>query len=67
MRLRTALIITVTGWCSAKGCSQPGIESTGTYALDRNVNGTTISVDMPCAACALPPTRPRVRNTQLNT
>src|SRR5918992_5770219 len=29
----------VTGWLSATACSQPGIDSTGTYALDTKVKG----------------------------
>jgi hypothetical protein len=35
--------MTVIGWCSAIGWSHPGIESTGTYALDTNVSGNTSS------------------------
>jgi hypothetical protein len=31
----------VIGWFSAIGCIQPGIESTGTYALDTHVSGNT--------------------------
>ena len=57
IRLRTALMITLTGWLAAKGCIQPGIDSTGTLALEMNENGIT-SIDMPCAAWALPETRP---------
>jgi hypothetical protein len=65
IRLRTALMITLTGWLAAKSCSQPGIESMGTNALDTNVGGTTASVAMAWAACALPATRPRLMKTQV--
>ena len=50
---------------AANGCIQPGIVSTGTYALDTNVSGNT-SIDMPCAACADPETRPMRMNIHVN-
>ena len=61
---RTALVMTVIGWCSAIGCIQPGIESTGTLALDTNDSGKTSS-DMPWAAWALPATRPSQTNIHM--
>ncbi len=64
MRLRTALMITVTGWFAANGCIQPGMLVIGTLALDTNENGIT-SIDNPCAACALPLTSPIVMNTHV--
>ena len=36
---RTALHMTVMGWCSATGCIQPGRVSTRTYALDMKMTG----------------------------
>ena len=36
---RTADAVTDTGWCSANGCSQPGIVSTGTNADEANTSG----------------------------
>src|SRR5438094_9970828 len=66
MRLREALITAVTGWFLAKACIHPGIECTGTYALDTNVSGTTQSVAMPWAACAFPAHSPTLMNTQEN-
>ena len=39
---RTASTMTVTGFTSATGCSQPGIESTGTNAEEMNVSGKMI-------------------------
>jgi hypothetical protein len=37
-----ASTMTVTGWWEATACIQPGIDSTGTYALDTKVSGNTI-------------------------
>jgi hypothetical protein len=31
----------VIGWCCAKACIHPGIEATGTYALDTQVSEAT--------------------------
>ena len=42
--------MTVTGLYSAKGCSQPGIESTGTNADEMNVIGKMIVKPYPFAA-----------------
>src|SRR5215218_2642505 len=39
---RTAAAVTGTGWCSANGCSQPGIESTGTNTDEANTSGASI-------------------------
>jgi hypothetical protein len=61
---RTALVMIVIGWFSATGCSQPGIESTGTIALDTNDSGK-ISSDIPWAACTFPATRPSQTNTHM--
>lgn len=61
---RTALVITVIGWCSATGCIQPGMVSTGTMALDTNDTGKTSS-DMPGAARTLPAIRPIHTNTHM--
>src|SRR5699024_6176623 len=33
-------------------CSQPGMDSTGTNALDRNVKGKRIIIEMPCTPWA---------------
>ncbi len=46
-----ALAFALIGWLAANGCIQPGIESTGTLALETNENGIT-SIDMPWAAWA---------------
>ena len=56
--------MTVIGWLSAIGWSHPGMDATGTYALDTNVSGNTSS-DMPWAACALPENRPMQTNTHV--
>ena len=64
IRLRTALMITLTGWFAANGCIHPGIDDTGTLALEMNENGIT-SIDRPCAAWALPATRPMVMKIQV--
>ena len=40
-------------------CSQPGSVSTGTNALDRNVSGNMIIIEMPCTAWALRAMVPR--------
>jgi hypothetical protein len=50
-RPRTALIMGVSGWCSAKGCSHPGMVLTGTKALETKVSGVT-STEIPWAAWA---------------
>ena len=63
-RARMAPTMAVTGWFSAMGCIQPGIDSTGTYALDTKTSGNTEN-EMPCAACALPEMRPRKICSQL--
>ncbi len=55
----------VSGWCSANACIQPGIDSTGTYALETNVSGNTSSA-IPCAAWALPANSPSVMNSHSN-
>lgn len=55
----------VIGWCSATGCSQPGIDATGAYALETNVSGNTMNARF-CAACALPDTMPSATNTHSN-
>ena len=65
MKPRTELMITLMGWLAAKGCIHPGIESTGTLALEMNENGIT-SIDRPCAAWALPATRPMKMKIQVN-
>ena len=65
MKPRTALMITLIGWFAANGCIQPGIELTGTLALEMNENGIT-SMDRPCAAWALPATSPMKMKIQVN-
>ena len=52
IRSRTALTTWLTGLTLTKACSQPGSVSAGTNALDRNVSGNMIIIEMPCTACA---------------
>ena len=47
-----------TGLTSANDCSQPGIVSVGTNALDRNVSGNITIREMPCTPWALRPIVP---------
>ena len=62
---RTELMMTLMGWFAAKGCIHPGIELTGTLALEMNEKGM-MSIDMPWAAWALPATRPMKMKIQVN-
>src|SRR5262245_15351599 len=52
-RSRTAETTCETGLMATKVPSQPGSDSTGTNALDRNVSGNRIMIEIPCTACAL--------------
>src|SRR5258706_12492953 len=57
-RARTASTVTVTGWCFAKPCNQPGMLEVCTKADDANVRGARMGNDAACAASALPMARP---------
>src|SRR5215475_447498 len=63
---RTPFTIAVSGWYFENGCSHPGIEVAGTYALEMNANTNAIS-DIPCAACAFGAYRPITMNTTVKT
>ena len=57
---RTALMIRVTGWCSAKARSQLGILAVGTNALLAKVNGKSQMKPADCAASTLLTNNPMV-------
>ena len=52
----------VSGCALAKACTGPGMVAMGTNALEMNENGTARMLS-PCAAWALPLTRPSHANT----
>ena len=61
---RTASTMVVNGLFSAKGCSQEGIDSTGTNADDTNVSGNRIVKPIALAVSGEDDTRPISANTQ---
>src|SRR3954468_3251017 len=63
---RTASTVTLTGSCSAKVWSQPGIVSSGTNALDAKINGASTGNDAACAVSGSPVTRPTSANTHVS-
>src|SRR4051794_33785283 len=64
-RPRHELTMNVSGCALANACTGPGIVTMGTNALEMNENGTARML-RPCAACALPLTRPSHANTIAN-
>ena len=65
MSARAALMTTVTGWCAANACSQPGMLETGTKADDANVRGSRIGKPMSCAVSLFGAARPMTAAPQL--
>ncbi|GII77593.1 hypothetical protein Sru01_25750 [Sphaerisporangium rufum] len=53
-----------TGFTRTNAASHPGSVSTGTKALDRNVSGNRIIIEMPCTAWALRAIVPTQVNAQ---
>ena len=64
---RTASTMKVTGFASATGCSQSGIDAIGTNADEMKVSGKMIVNPYPFAASGEEATSPMRANTQEKT
>src|SRR6266487_3040807 len=64
VRSRTAVMTAETGWCSAKPCSQVGMELTGTNADDAKTSGASTGNAAACDVSGSPTARPTRANTQ---
>ncbi|GMA26303.1 hypothetical protein GCM10025864_40620 [Luteimicrobium album] len=62
---RTAVTRCEIGFTWTKPCSQPGIDFGSTYALDRNVSGNRMIIEIPCTLEAVRAITPKNAKIQL--
>ena len=65
MSERAPSMTTETGWTRANACSQPGMDWSGTKAVEAKVSGMRIGKTMTCAVSLLGAASPMAAKPQL--